>query len=659
MRRQPAIERADPAPNSAFVSTSNAELETLRARLEDAEETLRAIRHGEADAVVVNGPIGPRVYTLVTADQTYRTLVEQMHDAALIVSDASTILYCNTRLGALLSHPAASLAGQWFPALAVAEDRRLMAELLARGMVGDAAGEVRLQGGNGETIPVHLSLSALDVGEFRGVAVIARDLREQKQRDLAAARERLTDAVLQFAGTAILVCDAAGRIMRANELAMNIFGTGLVGRRLDQLITLAAPLPELAASGAAGEYQVGPSARPTYLLVQVRSLAEILDSEQTTWVLTLADITASKRAEASLRLSEERFRVALRNSQVVVASCDRNLRYTWIHNPHPDFEARNLIGMRDDELGPAEHVRELVRLKQDVLDSGRGLRREISVQVGTEIRHYNVSADPLIGASGEVVGAITAASDVTELRRAEQAAERANRAKGEFLAVMSHELRTPLNSVVGYADLLLMELHGPLSPMQKSHAERIKVSAHHQLALIEEILTYTRIEAGQEHFRVARVDATRLLRDAVEFVRPHAEHKRIELELNTGDAPLEVLTDAGRLRQIVLNIIANAVKFTSQGSVRVTAGFEGEQLVVRVQDTGPGIPADMRDTIFEPFTQVEASNTRENGGSGLGLAIARRLCELLGGTIELQSEAGQGSTFIISVPRRGPGEPTA
>lgn len=635
--------------------TGSADLETLRARLQEAEDTLRAIRTGEADAVVVHGPNGPRVYTLITADQSYRTLVEQMREAALILSDEGTILYCNNRLRELLGDTRPSLAGRVLADLVVEADRPLLADAIEGGATGPTHAEIRFASGPGKSLPLHLSVTALTAGDFSGIAVIATDLREKQRREAAAERQRLTDAVLQFAGTGILVCDAEGRILRANQLASDLFGETLAGRRIEDVLPLTGPLDALAARGEVNECELHRAdGERASLLVRLRSLAGALPTEGTTWVLTLTDITARKRAEESLREGEQRLRVALGTSPIIVGACDLELRYTWLHNPHPSFAAADCIGRRDDEIAPGDDLKELVAMKEEVLRTGTGVRREIGLRFGSEVRYYDTTADPLLGENGEVVGVITAASDVTDLRRAEQAAERANRAKGEFLAVMSHELRTPLNSVIGYSDLLLLDANNPLTPRQVSHTERIQASARHQLELIEEILAYTRIDAGHEHMQIMPTDAARILRDAIEFVRPLAEGKKLDLRLTLGADRLEIDTDPGKLRQIVLNLLSNAVKFTRSGSVHADARLEEHELVVRVQDTGPGIPEEMRETIFEPFAQVAQPTTREAGGTGLGLAIVRRMAELLGGRIELDSSSSEGSIFSVHVPRGGP-----
>jgi PAS domain S-box-containing protein len=224
-------------------------------------------------------------------------------------------------------------------------------------------------------------------------------------------------------------------------------------------------------------------------------------------------------------------------------------------------------------------------------------------------------------------------------RQARESAEAANRSKSQFLGVMSHELRTPLNAVLGYADLLLMEVRGPLTREQRDQVERIRTSARVQLELIEEILSFARIEAGKEQLRVTVTDVRELAREAASILRPQAEQKHLDLRLDAPE-PLPVVTDPAKVRQVILNLAGNAVKFTNAGSIDIVAKREGDSIVVHVQ----------QDLIWQPFTQLDQSTTREIGGTGLGLAITRRLTRLLGGSIRVDSVPGTGSTFTVRLP---------
>jgi signal transduction histidine kinase len=240
----------------------------------------------------------------------------------------------------------------------------------------------------------------------------------------------------------------------------------------------------------------------------------------------------------------------------------------------------------------------------------------------------------------------------TELSDAVVRAEAGNRAKTDFLAVMSHELRTPLNAIVGYADLLQTEVSGPLTETQRTQLARIRSSSFHLLDLIQDVLSFSRIEAGREDIRIADVDVQKLARDVQSYVENECTRKGLQQLLVLPQDRLVMVTDPAKLRQILLNLLGNACKFTENGQIRLRVNREGEDVVFKVDDSGPGIAPENLDLIFEPFTQVDQSKTRVKGGAGLGLPVSRRLAHLLGGDLRVDSIVGEGSTFTLRLPLR-------
>ena len=226
----------------------------------------------------------------------------------------------------------------------------------------------------------------------------------------------------------------------------------------------------------------------------------------------------------------------------------------------------------------------------------------------------------------------------------------ASETKSEFLATMSHELRTPMNAILGYADLLDAEVAGPLTATQREHLGRIGASARHLLQLIDEILTFSRIEAGREQVTVERFDLAELARDTAMLVEPLAAGKELRFPVDTSADPLWVVSDAGKVRQILLNLLSNAVKFTDAGEVRLAVRAEGDEAVLRVSDTGIGIAPEQQGRIFDAFWQVEQSSIRRAGGTGLGLSVTLHLAEMLGGTVQVDSTPFAGSTFTVRIP---------
>jgi signal transduction histidine kinase len=241
---------------------------------------------------------------------------------------------------------------------------------------------------------------------------------------------------------------------------------------------------------------------------------------------------------------------------------------------------------------------------------------------------------------------------ISEAKKAWAAADAANRSKAEFLAVMSHELRTPLNSIAGYIDLLEMELRGPLTDAQKSDLARIRRSQEYLLAIINDILNFTRLEATEVQFDIIDVPLRALITDLDIVVSSLASAKSLSYECEGPSANLFVRTDPDKLRQILINLLSNAVKFTPEGgSICLFITASEKTVSIHVKDTGAGIPHDKQQAVFEPFVQLDRGLTRTTSGTGLGLAISRGLARGMGADLTLESEVGVGSTFTLSLPR--------
>jgi len=232
-----------------------------------------------------------------------------------------------------------------------------------------------------------------------------------------------------------------------------------------------------------------------------------------------------------------------------------------------------------------------------------------------------------------------------------QGAQAASQAKSQFLATMSHELRTPLTAIIGYDELLLNEIWGELTERQRQQLERIRVSAWHLVTIIDQILTFSRAEAGRETVQNEPVNLTQLMRETSDMLESQAAAKGIELRAVAPARAIWLRTDAGKVRQILLNLVGNAVKFTEFGVVLLELEEGSDAIGVAIHDSGPGIPDTELERIFEPFTQVDQSNTRAQGGTGLGLTVSRRLARLLGGEVTVQSRPGEGSIFTLTLPR--------
>jgi PAS domain S-box-containing protein len=351
------------------------------------------------------------------------------------------------------------------------------------------------------------------------------------------------------------------------------------------------------------------------------------------------------------------FESVVSNSPVAIIVIDLNSNVvSW--NPAAEtlfgYTQAEVVGHNIDDLITTEAMR------PEAADYSRqAIEEETLIHVVTQrLRKDGTLVDvevlgvPVI-VEGQQVGGLAIYHDITELQRARYEAETANQAKSTFLAVMSHEIRTPMNGIIGMTSLLL---DTALSPEQRDYAETIRNSGEALLTIINDILDFSKIEAGKMELENQPFDLRECVESALDLVVTKAHEKRLELAyLIDSQVPAMLMGDVTRLRQILLNLLSNAIKFTGEGEVTVVVNAERETtplhptLHFSVHDTGIGIPPDRMDRLFQSFSQVDASTTRKHGGTGLGLAISKRLSEMMGGTMWVESEVGKGSTFHFTI----------
>ena len=379
-------------------------------------------------------------------------------------------------------------------------------------------------------------------------------------------------------------------------------------------------------------------------------------------VTQLRDISVRKTAEAALTESEARYRLLADHATDIILQTDADgvVRYMSPACRRLGYEPEEIIGRPaidfihpDDKPMTTERLRELMSGAERP-ESERREYRILPKHGGAPVWLEGASS-VIRDDDGQIIGAISHLRDVTErrafedeLRRKQAEAEAATVAKSEFLANMSHEIRTPLTGIMGFAGLL--EDVGGLPSDAQTYAARIATASRTLLAVVNDILDFSKIEAGQVELDAQAFDPGAFVVETVELVSAQAQEKQLTFSTRLeGLLPAAVSADAGRLRQVLLNLLTNAVKFTEAGEVTVSVRYASGQLKVHVADTGVGIAPDRIDRLFQRFSQADGSINRQYGGTGLGLAICKSLTNVMGGDIGVTSQPGQGSSFWFTI----------
>ncbi len=370
------------------------------------------------------------------------------------------------------------------------------------------------------------------------------------------------------------------------------------------------------------------------------------------------------RLYASAQRQKQHFEELVKNSPVAIVTLDRTQN---VQSCNPAFEklfgypSTEAIGQNLDDLVATDATRsEAIQytrqaFTQPVHGIGRRRRKD-----GTLV-DVEVLAVPVI-LDGDPIGLMALYHDISELLAARREAEAANSAKSQFLASMSHELRTPLNAIIGYSEMVQEEVEEMGQAGLAADLTKIRTAGHHLLALINDILDLSKIEAGKMELHLETFEIRTVLDEVTITMRPLAEKNANQLVVNAPAQPGTMHADVTKVRQILLNLLSNACKFTERGTVTLTMARErdealgGEAIVLRVGDEGVGMTSSQMDRLFQAFSQAEASTTSKYGGTGLGLAITKRFTQMMGGDVTVLSEMGKGSTFTVRIPAAAAGD---
>jgi PAS domain S-box-containing protein len=614
-------------------------MDELQRRLEEAEETLRAIREGEVDALVVEAPEGEVVYTLAGADYPYRLMIDEMNEGAVSVSPDSFILYSNRNFTGILGLREASVSnasGVPFGDYIVPEMREQFLEDLQHAREQSVRREYTLSPGNGKQVPVLMSFAKLQP-QTNTIGIVITDLTAQKalEEKLRQAKSGLEEQV-------------AERTKELRESEARLFG--ILEHSAADLKAMRR-LNEIGTRCAKEGHDVG------------GCLKEILN--------VAIEISAADKGHIQLRDQD--------SGQLTFAAqkgFDESFR---------DFFTNARDGNSAWGMAMESHQRVVV---EDITESEiYAGKPSLSMMLHADVRA--VQSVPLLSSSGNLLGTISThfsephrpseqelrlmdllarqTADYLERKQVEeereqllarehelrQTAEDANRLKDEFLAIMSHELRNPLNVILGYAELLLRTDEIKKSDSLRRMADAVKRNAVAQSKLIRDLLDLSRLRSGKLELNRENVSPVASIENAIETVRLDAESKGIDIEVTAPDDVMFVRADPVRLEQIIWNLLNNSVKFTpSGGRISVRLEEDADEIVLTVSDNGQGIDPSFLPHIFEIFRQADASTNRSQQGMGIGLAVVQQLVELHGGSVTADSGGtGKGATFTIRLPR--------
>lgn len=553
---------------------------------------------------------------------------------------------------------------------------------------------LRSKSGKGFDIEDSAAPIVTDGGEAFGVVLVFRDITDKKLAEEEISRQKdLLQLILGSIADGVVVADTNGKFLLFNAAAERFIGIGAIDASPEQwsqrygtfrpdgaTVFPSNELPLVRAMRGENVDDIelfirNPNVPEGRLLTITGRPLRGQDGTLKGGVVVLHDITERKRAEEALRQSEERFRLLVSEvTDYAILMLDPEGRIaSWNAGAEriKGYKHDEIIGQHFSCFYPAEDVEQGKPAYELKVATEQGRFEDEGWRVRKDGSRFwaNVVITALRDGTGRLRGFGKVTRDFTERKRAEEVmlrakeeAERTSRFKDQFLSTMSHELRTPLNAVLGFSDLLADERYGPLNEKQRRYINHIHTGGKHLLTLITDILDLSKIEAGRMELAIENLSVQSAFSEVLSAMQPLADKKSHSLSARA-EAGLAVRADGTRFKQILMNLIGNAIKFTPDGGRIELSGLQEDGRVrIEVKDNGPGIPDEEKKRIFEAFYRLRES-VKKSEGTGLGLAITQRLVELHGEELRLNSQAGQGSCFYFSLPaavpaRQAPGGKT-
>ncbi|MEQ9354146.1 PAS domain S-box protein [Coleofasciculus chthonoplastes] len=641
---------------------------------------------------------------LQDSEERFRAIFEQASVGIALATPSGELLRVNQRYCEITGYPESELVGRRVQDITHPDDREQNIEYLQQltsGKLSTYATEKRYIRHDGNYRWVYISISRVCDSENKPnyALAVVEDISDRKatEADLRDSEAKFR-AFLESASEAIIVTNAQGEIIVFNAKAEELFGynrTEVFGRNIEYLM----PQPDHAIpTHHRADYLTHPSKRTMVksqeLYAQRRDgtefpvevgLSTIKTKNGIFVIVFLNDITERQQAEHEIKRLNQKLESQIRETETryaqIVELAEEGI---WVTDAQGNTTYINqamarMLGYTEvDMLGHA--IADFIPPGDNRFTSASSIplnqnqvhRQEVELRTksGNTIWAY-MSTSPVLDDQENLLWSCALVYDITERKQAEKQlcesnerislanAElaRATRLKDEFLASMSHELRTPLNAILGLAEALQEEVYGSLTPKQHKSLATIEQSGKHLLDLINDILDLSKIESGKMSLSVSLVSVDSLCESSLTFIKQQAQQKNIRLDYHIAPGLSEIEVDERRIRQVLVNLLSNAVKFTPDGgkiSLQVTTDPDGEQLQLSVTDTGIGIAPENLDKLFKPFVQLDSSLSRRYAGTGLGLALVRRIVELQGGSIALDSEVGKGSCFTVTLPWHHP-----
>jgi PAS domain S-box-containing protein len=639
-----------------------AQLEALRARNRELEETLDAIRSGEVDAIVVSKEGAPRVYTLEGADHPYRVLVENIREGALTLSATGTILYANSAFAGMRRHPLSAIIGTSLRDHVLPRDRSRFDAMLEAGLKGPVRGELGICSGS-ISMPVLISLTPIVVDDAPKISVVVSDRKEDYDR------LRLQGRMLDAVADAVIATDPDGRITYWNDAAVGTYGwtkAEAMGRLLSETVRRELTeedrrrMTELIDGGHAwsGEY-LACSREGRRFPVRANEAPVFDEDGLLVGVIgTSHDISERRGIEHALAQSEERLRLAQAIGEIGVwewdPSSDRLLA-------SPELERICAVSSdrveRMDDVDAFIHPDDRCRVageRAEALDRRRPFSTEFRfVRPSGEVRWLATQAEGLYDENGILRRVIGVTLDVSEQKQDElrlaQYAEELRSSNDElerFAYVASHDLQEPLRSITSFSELLARRYRDRLDGDANEYLDFIVEGGQRMQALIRDLLAFSRVgTAGGEPVPTPSGEVLDAALQALEVPLREADGT-----VTVGSMPV-VRADRSQLEQVFSNLVGNALKYRrprESPRIAISSRRLEDMVEFAVTDNGIGIEAEYHDRIFEMFRRLHTHDQYE--GTGIGLAIVKKIVERHGGTVRVESVPGEGSTFLFTLP---------